>query len=129
MSGLMAWQNSTDHNDSVRRSSEVYRIHGTPAFNLSRHCKQGIGFHRSIYTPANLRIRLEKKAALVDVPSEIIKPKGEDPGKYLKPEFMAGRTIVTEKDEAEIYARALWETLRKDMMGTLNISSGEQSLY
>ncbi|MGC9086947.1 MAG: tyrosine-type recombinase/integrase, partial [Thermoproteota archaeon] len=47
---------------------------------------KGVEFLRQVYASANLRIKQEKKASLVDVLKEIIRSKGEDPSKYLKSE-------------------------------------------
>jgi len=81
---------------------------------------KGIEFLRSIYATANLRIFPKPKTTLTDVLKEIIKARGEDPSKYLKEETIAGRTIISGKDEAEIYARAIWEMLRKEIVKSLN---------
>jgi len=77
---------------------------------------KGIEFLRQIYASANLRIKQEKKASLTDVLKEIIRSRGEDPSKYLKSELIGGRAITSEEEEAEIYARAIWEMLRKQIV-------------
>jgi hypothetical protein len=77
---------------------------------------KGVEFLRQIYASANLRIKQEKKASLTDVLKEIIRSRGEDPSKYLKSELIGGRAITSEEEEAEIYARAIWEMLRKQIV-------------
>jgi len=76
---------------------------------------KGIDFLRSVYAATNLRIFPKEKASLADVLREI-RSRGEDPGKYLKERMMGGRDLVSPEDEAEIYARAVWEMLRKELM-------------
>jgi len=68
---------------------------------------KGIEFLRTVYASANLRIFPKPKASLADVLKEIIRARGEDPSKYLKEEFIAGRTVITEEEEVEIYAKAV----------------------
>ncbi len=90
---------------------------------------KGMEYLRGIYATANIRIRSEKKANLADVLSDIIKSKGEDPAKYLKAKVMASRTILSEEEEKEIHARAIWELLRKDIMDGAEPSSGRNAYY
>jgi len=77
---------------------------------------KGIDFLRSVYAATNLRIFSKEKASLADVLREIIRSRGENPGKYLKERMMGGRDLVSPEDEAEIYARAVCEMLRKELM-------------
>ncbi len=81
---------------------------------------KGVEFLRNIYATANLRIFPKPKATLADILKEIIRARGEDPSKYLKEETMAGRTVISKEDEAEIYARVIWEMLRKELVKDLN---------
>jgi len=53
------------------------------------------------------------------VPKEIIRANREDPKKCLKAEIVLGRTVLSEEDEAEAYARRIWEMLRKEIMQDL----------
>jgi integrase len=87
---------------------------------------KGIDFLRNVYAAANLRIYPKEKASLKDVLREIIISKGEDPAKYLRQEMMGGKDIVSQEDEVEIYAKAIWDMLRKELVPS-NLSSPEQS--
>jgi len=80
---------------------------------------KGIEFLRNVYAAANLRIFQKQKVTLADILKEIIRSRGEDPSKYLKEQIMAGRTIPSEEEETEIYARAIWEMLRKEQMKSI----------
>ncbi|HDD68886.1 MAG TPA: site-specific integrase [Candidatus Korarchaeota archaeon] len=80
---------------------------------------KGIEFLRSVYAAANLRIFQKEKVTLADILKEIIKSRGEDPSKYLKEHIMAGKAILSEEEEAEVYARAIWEMLKRDQMASL----------
>ncbi len=84
---------------------------------------KGIGFLRSIYAAANLRIFPKPKATLEDILREIIRARGEDPAKYLKEQIMAGKAILTEEDKTEIYARAIWEMLQREQMANAYLIS------
>lgn len=77
---------------------------------------KGIDFLRNVYSAANLRIYPKEKVGLKDVLREIIRSSGEDPAKYLRQEIMGGRDLIGEEEEAEIYARAVWEMLRKELV-------------
>jgi hypothetical protein len=77
---------------------------------------KGINFMRNVYATANLCISPREEASPTDVLGEIIRSRGEDPGKYLKERMMGVRDLVSPEDEAEIYARAVWEMLRKELM-------------
>jgi len=90
---------------------------------------KGTEYLRGVYATANIRIRPEKKASLADVLREIIKSRGEDPAKYLKAQVMAGRTVLSGEEEGEIYARAIWEMLRKEIMNDVNASPGRNAYY
>jgi len=90
---------------------------------------KGVEFLREVYASANLRIFQKPKATLADILKEIIKAKGEDPSKYLREEIMAGRASISEEEEVEIYARALWEMLRKEILGDLNTTPGAGSKF
>ena len=80
---------------------------------------KGVEFLRAIYASANLRI-FPREKTLADVLKEIIRARGEDPAKYLKEEVMSGRTKISEQEETEIYARAIWEMLRRDLLENLS---------
>ncbi|RLG40230.1 MAG: hypothetical protein DRO05_06880 [Thermoproteota archaeon] len=80
---------------------------------------KGIEFLRSIYAAANLRIFQKQRITLADILKEIIRSRGEDPSKYLKEQIMAGRVVLSEEEKTEIYARAIWEMLRKEYMTNL----------
>jgi len=79
------------------------------------------------YASSNLRIRPEKRAGLADVPKEIIRTRGEDPAKYPKSEIMPGRMVLSGEEEAEAYARGIWELLRKQIIEDLS-ATRERSL-
>ena len=87
---------------------------------------KGIEFLRGVYAAANLRIFPKPKVTLVDVLKEIIRSRGEDPSKYLKEQVMAGRTILSEEEEAEIYARAIWEMLCREQIA---INTQQEGLF
>ncbi len=74
---------------------------------------------REIYAAANLRIHPQKPPDLASILAELIKARGENPSKYLKPEALPHRTVVS-REEAEIYAKAIWEMLRREIIGGLN---------
>ena len=86
---------------------------------------KGIDFLRNIYATTNLRILPKEKASMADVLKEIIKSRGEDPAKYLKRRVIAGRDIVSGDDETEVYARAVWEMLRKELVDSLGDRPGD----
>jgi hypothetical protein len=44
---------------------------------------------------------------------EIIRSRGEDPSEYLRTEAIPKAYIITPEAEVDVYARAIWETLRK----------------
>ena len=77
---------------------------------------KGVEFLRGVYASANLRIFQKPKTTLADVLKEIIRSRGEDPSKYLRESIMAGRMVLSEEEETEIYARAIWEMLRKEQI-------------
>ncbi len=90
---------------------------------------KGIEFLRSIYAAANLRIFPKQKVTLADVLKEIIKARGEDPSKYLREEVMRGRKVLSDEEEAEVYARAIWEMLRRDQMSNLSSTPDEHFIH
>jgi hypothetical protein len=83
---------------------------------------KGIEFLRSIYAASNLRIEAKEKASLADVLKELIRAHGEDASKYLKAEIASGTDVITPEGESEIYARAIWEMLRRDIVDSLSTS-------
>jgi len=77
---------------------------------------KGVEFLRNVYAAANLRIYPKEKASLADVLKEIIRSRGEDPSKYLRTEIIPNADIITPEVEVDVYARAVWEMLRKEVL-------------
>jgi len=80
---------------------------------------KGIDFLRSTYAMANLRVSPKEKASMTDLLKELIRARGEDPAKYLKAEIGSAIDMITPEGESEVYARAVWEMLRKDLVSGL----------
>ena len=80
---------------------------------------------RNVYATVNLHISPKEKASMADLLKQLIRSRGEDPAKYLKRRVIAGRDIVSQDDEAEIYARAVWEMLRKELVDSLSESPSD----
>jgi len=81
---------------------------------------KGLDYIRGIYSAANLRIQQQQKASLKDLIREMIIARGEDPSRYLKEGIGPAMDIITPERETEIYAKAVWEILRKDVVEDLS---------
>lgn len=89
---------------------------------------KGIEFLRGVYAAANLRIFPKQRVTLADILKEIIRSRGEDPSKYLKEHIMAGKAILSEEEKTEIYARAIWEMLRREQMNNIMCTEEKRTL-
>jgi integrase len=83
---------------------------------------------RGKYSTANLRIQPEKEASTKDLLEAIIKGQGKDPRNYLKEGIGPGMDVITPELQTEVYARAVYDMLRGDIVEDL-ISTPEEGFH